>query len=287
MSQAKTVKLFLMDGSPNKGMTCELSNWTGKAYKLPVDEIEKCSNRRDLKGTAVYMLFGLSDDVNKKNKIYIGEAENIYNRLCQHKKQKTFWNEAIVFISKDENLNKAHIKYLEARLYEIASSVDRFEIMNCNTPTKSAISESEMAEMEEFITNVIMLTDILNYKPFETVEKNTGKEDLLYIRTAVRNSVKGGLVAEGKVVPEGFWVFKGSGISEIITPSFPTHSMMLRKKLIQEKHIENINNGYIFTEDYLFNSSSSAANIILGKSSNGLIEWFNYNGKSLKELMDD
>lgn len=42
----------------------------------------------------------------------------ILKRLNQQLNQKEFWNEAIVFISKDENLNKAHTKYLENRLHE-------------------------------------------------------------------------------------------------------------------------------------------------------------------------
>ena len=36
-------------------------------------------------------------------------------RLRQHK-NKEFWVSAIVFVSKDENLTKAHVRYLENRL---------------------------------------------------------------------------------------------------------------------------------------------------------------------------
>ncbi|MFQ5519430.1 MAG: DUF4357 domain-containing protein, partial [Mariprofundus sp.] len=38
----------------------------------------------------------------EKMRIYIGEAENLFDRLKQHLAGKDFWHEAIVFFSKDE-----------------------------------------------------------------------------------------------------------------------------------------------------------------------------------------
>lgn len=148
----KTIKLFLIDGEPGGRLTCELSNWTGKAYKIPRVKIKDCTDRPDLTNPGVYLLFGR--DETSKDLVYIGEAEVVYNRLTQHLTQKDFWNEAIIFISKDENLNKAHIKYLESRLFDIAKSVNRYFVANSTTPTQSSISESDTAEMEEFIDNI-------------------------------------------------------------------------------------------------------------------------------------
>ena len=149
MKFGKTIKIFLIDAEPNGRMSCELSNWSGKAYKIPRIKIKDCSDRDDLTNTGVYLLFGKDDT--GKDQVYIGEAESILKRLNQQLTQKDFWNEAIVFISKDENLNKAHIKYLENRLHEIAKSVNRYTVDNSIVPTQSSISESDRAEMEEFI----------------------------------------------------------------------------------------------------------------------------------------
>ena len=148
----KTIKLFLIDGTANSRISCELSNWTGKAYKIPRNNLKQCVDRPELETTGVYMLFGKSSNTVSKNMIYIGEAENIYKRLQQHLKEKDFWNEAVVFISKDENLNKAHIKYLENRLHQIAYEANRFEILNNQIPTQSSVSES----------NIIMLVTIFD-----------------------------------------------------------------------------------------------------------------------------
>lgn len=62
-----------------------------------------------------------------------------------------------MFISKDDHLNKAHIKYLEGRFYEIAKNTERYEIMNSTSPKKSAVSEAEESEMEDFIDNVRLM----------------------------------------------------------------------------------------------------------------------------------
>ena len=146
-------------------MTCELSNWTGKAYKIPRNKIKDCKDRPDIFNTGIYLLFGKDQD--GKELVYIGEAETVLNRLNQHLAQKDFWNESIVFVSKDENLNKAHIKYLENRLYDIASKVDRYKLENSNIPTLSSISESDRAEMEEYIENIKLLVNTLGHKVFE------------------------------------------------------------------------------------------------------------------------
>lgn len=121
MKFGKTIKIFLIDGDSNGRMTCELSNWTGKAYKIPRIKIKDCSDWDDLKNTGVYLLLGKDEE--GTDLVYIGEAETILTRLSLHLHQKDFWNEAIVFVSKDDNLNKAHTKYLENRLHVIATTV--------------------------------------------------------------------------------------------------------------------------------------------------------------------
>ena len=127
----KVIKLFLFDGNPNGRWKCELSNWTGIAYKIPRNMIKESENRKELSSPGIYFLFGY-DENNDKPSIYIGEAENIIKRLKQHLDTKDFWNEVILFISKDTNLNKAHIKYLEYKFYSIAKNSRRYHIENSN-----------------------------------------------------------------------------------------------------------------------------------------------------------
>lgn len=270
----KTIKLFLIDGEPNGRMTCELSNWTGKAYKIPRIKIKDSYDREELQNTGVYLLFGKNTE--GENLVYIGEAETIIDRLKQHVAQKEFWNEVICFISKDENLNKAHIKYVESRLYEITEQVGRYKLENNVKPTKSTISESEQAEMEEFIDNIRLLTNTLGHPLFESLvnEEKQGIENQLFYIKASR-----GTDAIGLPSINGFIVRKGSKWSESTVPSLSKSLIQYRMKLLKEHVVQEA----IFLKDHEFSSPSTAAAIVLGRNANGLIEWKLEDGTTLKE----
>ncbi|NMM27955.1 MAG: GIY-YIG nuclease family protein [Glaciimonas sp.] len=278
----KTIKMFLMDAEPNGRMICELSNWTGKAYRIPRNRVKDCSSRPELKGTAVYLLFGKPESNDGKLLVYIGEAENIYNRLVQHVSEKDYWNEAVVFISKDENLNKAHIKYLESRLYEAAVLANRYEIKNSLTPTKSSISENDQAEMEEFAEYIKMLINVMGFKVFEPIHSNQAKdnkEDNFLFINAAR-----GANAKGQRTSDGFVVLGGSEIAMLTAASLPNGIAKLRQALIDGEIVLETNNKLTFKDDYLFNSPSAAAAVVMGRSANGLLEWKDKSGKTLKDI---
>lgn len=278
MKFGKTIKIFLIDGEPNGRMSCELSNWSGKAYKIPRIKIKDCSDREDLTSTGVYLLFG-KDDAGK-DQVYIGEAESILKRLNQQLNQKDFWNEAIVFISKDENLNKAHIKYLENRLHEIAKSANRYSVDNSIVPTQSSISESDRAEMEEFIENIKMLVNTLGHKVFEEKRefKPKQKKELFYIKAAR------GADGQGEPTSDGFVVFKNSKAAASIVNSMTPNFITYRQKLINEGVLVDKGEYFEFSDDYIFTSPSTAAVMVMGRNANGLTEWKNKEGKTLKEF---
>jgi len=278
MKFSKTIKIFLIDGDPNGRMSCELSNWTGKAYKIPRIKIKECTDRDDLMNTGVYMLFGKDEE--GKDLVYIGEAESIYKRLTQHLNQKDFWNETIVFISKDDNLNKAHIKYLENRLHDIAQIAKRYKLENSVIPTQSSISESDRAEMEEFIENIKMLVNTLGHKVFEEKRefKPKQKHEIFSIKAAR------GADGQGEPSSDGFVVLKGSKAAGTIVNSMNQNYITLREKLINEGVLVNKGEYYEFSDDYIFSSPSTAAVMVMGRSANGLTEWKQKGGKTLKEF---
>jgi hypothetical protein len=279
MKFAKTIKIFLLDGDPNGRLTCELSNWTGKAYKIPRNKIKDCTDREDLVSTGVYLLFGKDEE--GTDLVYIGEGEEILKRLIQHLPQKDFWHETIVFVSKDENLNKAHIKYLENRLYDFAKSANRYKIINTTIPTKSSISESDKAEMEEYLENIKLLVNTLGHKAFEekreSVVKQKIQQDIFFIK-ATR-----GANAQGKPTSDGFVVFKGSKAAQTTVPSITPSFLKLRQSLI-DKNVMRQNGEYLeFAEDYVFSSPSTAAVMVMGRNANGLEEWKMSNGETLRD----
>jgi len=226
----------------------------------------------------VYLLFGKDDE--GKDQVYIGEAETILKRLNQHLTSKDFWRETIVFISKDENLNKAHIKYLENRLHKIASSTNRYIIHNSVTPTQSSISESDRAEMEEYIENIKLLVNTLGHKVFEEKReiKQQHKQKTFMIKSAR------GADGQGEPTSDGFVVFKGSKAAGSIVNSMTSSFVKLREKLIDDNVLVDKGEYFEFSDDFIFSSPSTAAVMVMGRNANGLTEWKTKDGKTLKEF---
>lgn len=281
MSYGKSIELFLVNGTADSIVTAELSNWNGKAIKIPRIEVPSCK-RSDICDAGVYFLFCKEDD--GADSVYIGEAENIKERLIQHirdnqaEKEKYYWNTAVLFTGRD--LNKALIRYLENRLVEIARESKRYAVLTKNTYKNTVMKESQISAMEEFITNIKILISALGYKVLEPLaekqsEGNTDlAEDVFYLSA-------GAASAKGVVTTEGFVVYKGAVINEKVSvKSVSAGTVRLREKHITEGRVQN----NITTEDILFSSSSLAAAFVLGYSVSGPQTWKRKDGKSLKEI---
>lgn len=272
----KRIQLFLVDGTPNGRWICELSNWTGIAYKLPRNMVKESEKRSELASPGVYFLFGY-DDIKDRPLIYIGEAEDIIKRLKQHLDKKDNWNEAIAFISKDSNLNKAHIKYLENRFYILAKDCDRYSIDNSNVPTKSSVSEAEQAELEEFIYNAKILINALGHKAFESYsEEQPNKRGENPIFSVSVGSGK----AYGIRTADGFVLLKDSSIHEVSSDSL---NIGIKKRVEQSRASGEIKDG-ILQNDKLFSSSSAAAAFATGYSISGPQQWKTDSGETLKSF---
>lgn len=274
--RGKTIRQFLIDGQADGIWISELSNWTGKAYKIPRTHIKQCSDRKDLSNTGVYFLLGRNDETDAEQ-VYIGEAENIITRLKQHLSKEDFWTECIVFISKDNNLNKAHIKYLENHLYVLAKESKRYELKNTNVPTESSISEMDSAEMDEFIDNMRLILGVLGHKILEPAINRKSEKNITIYTLQDRTGIK----AIGKPVSDGFAILKGSHISPNVASSL-SRSVIDKRQLLFNKGI--VNEEFTFTQDWVFTSPSLAAAIVVGYSINGRNAWKNKNGVSLKDI---
>lgn len=282
MAYGKSIELFLVNGTADSLIIAELSNWNGKAIKIPRIEVSSC-NRDDITQAGVYFLFCKEDD--GSDSVYIGEAENIKDRLVQHlrdyqsEKEKYYWSTAVVFIGRD--LNKALIRYLENRFVEIARASKRYLVLTKNTYRNTVMKESQIAVMEEFVDNVKILINALGYKvlePFAQVDPSNDKVDdkLLYITS-------GSVNATGKVTAEGFVVFAGATLNEKMSVRSLSAGMQKhRQKLFDSSKVNNL----VTTEDILFSSSSAAADFILGYSVSGHRTWKTKDGRTLKELED-
>ncbi|MCW7512107.1 GIY-YIG nuclease family protein [Leptospira levettii] len=278
----KKITFFLIDGDASGRISAELSNWNGITYKIPRTLIKQSVNREDLYSTGVYFLFGKNPENEEKDLVYIGEAESILDRLKQHLGTKEFWIEAVCVFSK--NLNKAHVKYLEKRLFDLAKEANRYELENATIPAKTSISEADQAEMEEFLENVKLTVHTLGFKLFERIDKRQ-TQSIPSQSQDYAISTKG-IKATGFLTSEGFVVKQGSQALSELAPSMEKWAkgyLRLREKLIIDGILKKEGENYIFTSDQLFSSPSAGAVIVMGRNANGMTEWKDENGKSLAE----
>jgi hypothetical protein len=226
----------------------------------------------------VYFLSGVNPE-SGRDRVYIGEAEVIRSRIKGHL-DRDFWKTLVFFVSKDENLTKAHIKYLEGKLIETARAVGRFELENSQA-SGSHLPESDAADMDIFLSRMEQLLPILGQEFLKPVVKNevkSSKADLLFCEIK-------GLKATGRQTDNGFVVLKGSAAVLKERPSTQKYQYAanLRAGLRSDGVIEEKNNRLVFLADHEFSSPSAAAAVIHGGQANGLIAWKDSKGVSLKE----
>lgn len=274
-----TIKLFLPRGDAKSLRTAEISNWTGKAIAAPRTELDELLQREELDKAGVYILSG-SDPLSGSPRAYIGEAEVIRERLKQHK-TKEFWISAIVFVSKDENLTKAHVRYLENRLLTEATQVGRCALEQ-NQAGGSKLPESDREDMEVFLSHIRQLLPVLGSDLLIPISQPAAKQQsggILFCRMK-------GAEARGRRTPDGFVVFRRSTavLQERDSAKKYPYVLTLRNQLIDNGTLIKNDGFYEFTKDTEFSSPSAAAAVIEGGSANGLIEWRTEDGRVLKEL---
>jgi len=275
-----TIKLFLPHGDAKGLRTAEISNWTGKALAAPRTELDALLARDELDKAGVYVLTG-SDPVTNAPHAYIGEAEIIRERLKQHK-GKEFWVSAVVFVSKDENLTKAHVRYLESRLLAEATQVGRFTLEQ-NQSSGAKLPESDREDLEVFLSRIRQLLPVLGsdlLTPIAQLPSKPQAGGVLFCRIK-------GVEACGQRTADGFVVFRGSQAVLEERPSarerYPS-VLNARRQLIDDGTLVSNGKALEFSKDIEFSSPSAAAATVHGGSANGLTEWKTKDGTTLKEL---
>jgi predicted GIY-YIG superfamily endonuclease len=275
-----TIRIYLIEGTPLGPRTIEKSNWTGKAFDFARVDWPKMKVRTDFSRPGVYVLSGVDDA--GKDRIYIGEADELRTRISQHYSgpgAKGFWTRAIAFTSKDENFNKAHVRFIEARLVALGHAAKRVILENGNVPSEPALSESDRSEAETFLGEMLVIYPLLGVDAFTMPTLAPIAQPMLQLKAR-------GVVAKGHETQEGFVVHAGSQVALTEVPSLQDHVRALRSNLVANGVLVAADGTYGVTQDYTFNSPSTAAAVVLGRSSNGRAEWKDASGRSLKEIQE-
>lgn len=284
MSQGRSVRLFLVDGSPSGILTAEIMNWTGHLLICPRSRLAEALKRAEASRTGLYFLTGEDPVQPHKTRVYIGEGDSVADRIRNHSKDgsKDFWTHSCIVTSKDANLTKAHVRYLESRLLEMARSVDRATIANGNEPSTKQLPESDIADMENFIAQLVVALptvgfDFLREKPGvhtnpQATDTSTGEITVGEIRLVLENK-KNGVVAEAVEANGEITVIAGAAATK---KEFSSNSYGGRRQELIDAGTFVLNaagNAYTLTKDTTFRSPSEAAAILLNRNSNGRVEW--------------
>ncbi len=151
MTIGKSIRVYLADANVTGIRYAELVNWTGQAIACPRNRLRELTKWPEAEKPGVYFLFE-SRFGDSKPTAYVGESENVAQRLTTQDRNQEFWNEVILFTSKDENLTKAHIKFLESALVNLSRQADRYQLANGNTPPESNLPRADKDAMKEFVT---------------------------------------------------------------------------------------------------------------------------------------
>jgi hypothetical protein len=273
-----TLRIFLPDGTPDGLRIIEKSNWSGRGIVCPRALLPDVRDRAEFGKTGVYLLLGPSD-AGDLPRAYIGHADPLGKRLDQHDKQKEFWTTVIFFTSKDENLNKAHVEHLEARLVKLAREARRCELENGNQPSPPSLSEMDLAEVEGFLDEVLLCFPVLGVTLFNQPHRAATRSDVLHLSGR-------GIEAQGYESAEGFVVLAGSRAVTEATPTLHGYMVEMRRQFLEVGVLapEPGGNTLRLAQDYVFASPSTAAGVLLGRNENGYTGWKDTAGRTLREL---
>jgi len=280
ISRPFSIRIFCPDGNPVGLRIISKSNWTGCGLVCPRSILPAVKSRKEFSQPGVYVLVGPPED-GELPKIYVGEGDPVGPRLEQHYANKEFWTWAVFFVSTDSSLNKAHVQHLEARLLDMAKHAKRATLDNANTPQMPALSESETADAESFLADMLSIFPLLGLTIFEkiVVVKNSSRHEF-------KIEAKG-ITARGHETPEGFIVLQSSTVVLGEVASIHRYLSELRKELQSQGVLVSRGDHLEFAQDYLFNSPSTAAGVVQGRSANGRIDWKDNSGRTLKAFQEE
>lgn len=297
----RSIRLFLVDGSPNGIITAEIMNWTGHVLYAPRSKLPELLGRFEAARTGVYLLVGGTMNDDNVASVYVGEGDNVGVRIAAHSKDsaKDFWERACLVTSKDLNLTKAHVRYLESRLIRTIADEGRVYLTNGTSPEALDLPEGDVSDMEYFLSQLQVLLPVLGLdfvrpspRPSSGHEADTG-EPATYGSSGferasstqerpTRHGASSPTFALNTNVParaievDGqMMVLAGSKARAFDQPSLASNIRSHRKRLIETSRLVPNGDGDLltFVQDEAFSSPSAAAQAVMGTSRNGRTDW--------------
>ena len=280
----RSIRMFLADGTSTGIITAEIMNWTGHVVTGPRSRLSELLKREETSRTGVYFLVG-EDPETGEDMVYVGESDDVSKRLQNHSRdtQKDFFGKVAIVTSKDQNLTKAHVRFLESHLIRLALSSGRLKVANGNSPDAPALPEADVSDMEFFIEQVklvlpVLGLDFLRAKPTpKSPPRSAAEPDKPQEETDFFTLVgkRDGIEARAYESDGEFIVLAGAKVRGRWA-SKSLHDSGYKRKLeglIDRGAITEKDGRWVTTEDLVFSSPSAAAAIAFGRSSNGRTSW--------------
>jgi len=275
---AMTLELFFIDGQPEGMLTAEVFGWTGHILVAPRTRLPAALKRKESSYTGVYILLGEQDE---KPLAYIGEGENIANRIKSHDAKKEWWSRAVLITSAANNLHKAHVQYLEAKLIKQAVDAGNISLENSTNPSFPSLSEADQANMEAFIEQLLMVLPALRVDLF----RNNAKPDFLqkndelspteevpvFELTLKKEGIKATAILDGSefIVQKGSLARSSCIGDRSKKSSYSKH----HDKLVEQGILIDQGKNKVFTKNYAFSSTSAAGAVCTGRTTPGPTAW--------------
>lgn len=264
----KTVTTYLIDGDPLGTQYLFISNKICQMFVVPRSNLSYLNEQEKLQKPAFYILIGENEEI--KPQAYIGETENFKERVKDHDNKKGFWQKALIFVSKDEDITKADVQYLEHKAISEAKKANTFVLSeNKQIPKAPNLPEHQRDAMDEFFEDIKFLVSFIGCNIFDILQPK--EEHLFYTKGR-------GCNARGYYNSSGFTVLKGSILAKNCVTSFNWKEK--REKLIKE-YVTFENDNWVMNSDKTFSSPSTAADFCIGSSNNGWLVWKDMDNKTL------
>lgn len=275
-SEGRSLELYFIDGRPDGMLTAEVFNWTGHILMAPRTQIGAALARKEGRYTGTYLLLGERDG---KSLAYIGEGDDISHRIKNHDINKDWWTSVVLITSTANNLHKAHVQYLEARLIETARTVGRVALDNGNSPARPSLTEAAQANMEGFLDYLFMVLPALrvdmfleNKRPPTTTVAAPAPSPAVPLFEL--SSTRHGLQATARLDAGEFIVEAGSLARADWESAQGDHTYgRLYAELVGSSVLIPEGTHRKFAQSYAFKSPSAAAAVVLGRPANGQLEW--------------
>lgn len=276
----KTIQIFLPGGDPRGIRVAEITTRIVQVIEVPRSLLQDFLRMPESDQVALYFLFGEAED-GAEQKVYIGQTGDLRARLVKHNKEKEFWERALVLISRTNSLTQTHALFLEWHCLQATRRAGRYMDENGNSGSKPHTPAPLEADCLEIFETGQALLATLGYPIFDPVAKSTAasKGDEVFFCKA------SGANGRGLYTQEGFVVLKGSiGRKENVPSVIGTAGERLRMKLLASGVMRVEGETVVFEKDHLFRSPSMAALSLMGRSSNGWMDWKTGDGKTLDAL---